>query len=126
SNGDVVPGATLTPSSGLQFDGGIQSGVPGDNLTITGKKNQGTTTYDFTSADSGSVMLSNFGTVYFTADESVLNSGITDNMVVNLPATASNATLGDDGISNGRSRISAATIVPVDFTTPNNLLTINA
>ncbi len=70
--------------------------------------------------------MSNFGTVNFTGLEPIVNSGTTDNMVVNLPSTASSLTFSDDGVnSNGRSRLSAATIEQIDFTNPTNSLAIN-
>jgi hypothetical protein len=64
----------------------------------------------------------------YTGLEPIINSGTATDVIFNLPAAASVATLGDDGTSgNGMSRLSSApaTVELTDFANPTGSLTIN-
>ncbi|MEQ1858792.1 MAG: autotransporter-associated beta strand repeat-containing protein [Chthoniobacteraceae bacterium] len=118
----ALAGGDFIVAGGLTYAGGA-AGT--DKLMVTGGA-QGTVTYNFTNANDGSVVLSNFGTVNFTGLEATTNSGSATDIVFNLPTTASTATLADDGTtSNGLSRLSAATFVTNDFSNPSGSLTLN-
>ncbi|MDX6443283.1 MAG: hypothetical protein QOH71_357 [Blastocatellia bacterium] len=110
---------------GLNFDGGDPTTGPGDKLKIVGGS-QGTVTYNYTTANSGSVAMSAFGTVTYTGLEPISNSGTATDVIFNLPSTGNAATLADDGtVGNGMSRLSAATFETTDFSNPSGSLTIN-
>ncbi|MBI2805844.1 MAG: hypothetical protein HYX68_12765, partial [Planctomycetes bacterium] len=119
SGGDPIPAGNLT------FNGGNPTGAPGDALVITGGS-QGTVTYNYTNANDGNIVMSNFGTVTYTGLDPITNSGTATDVIFNLPAGPNTATLGDDGTSgNGLSRLSGATFELTDFANPSNSLTIN-
>jgi fibronectin-binding autotransporter adhesin len=116
------------PAAGIAFNGGGQSSTPGDRLVISGGANQGTTTFNYTNANDGSIVMSNFGSITYTGLEPIVNSGTITDAVFNLPAAGSIATLGDDGLlANGLLRLSSspATFELTDFTAPTGSLTIN-
>ena len=122
---DFANGNPIPAPGGVFYNGEAQSGGLDDKLTITGGA-QGTVTYSFTNANDGSVAMSNFGTVAFTGLTPIANSGGATDLIFNLPATASAATLGDDGITaNTLSRLSAATFPRTDFANPTGAFTIN-
>gem|GEM_PF-638120 len=120
SNGNFLP------PGGLTYNGGSQTSVPpGDTLAIVGG-NQGAVTYNYTNANDGQIVMSNFGTVTYTGLEPITNSGTATDVVFNLPAGPNNVTLGDDGTSgNTLSRLSAATFETTDFANPTGSVTIN-
>ena len=64
---DFVDGDAI-PSGNITFNGGDPTTTPGDRLFLAGGS-QGTVTYNYTSASSGSVVTSAFGTVNFTGLE---------------------------------------------------------
>src|SRR5262249_32845210 len=115
------------PAGGMFFDGGNQATPVGDELVIVGG-DQGTVTYTYTNANDGEIVMSNFGTVNYTGLEPVTNSGTATDVIFNLPAATSVATLGDDGTpGNGLSRLSSspATFEQTDFANPTGTVTIN-
>ncbi len=119
ASGDFIP------AGGVNFAGGDPVGAPGDALIINGGA-QGTVTYNYTNATDGSIVMSNFGTVTYTGLDPVTNTGTATDIIFNLPAGPSTATLGDDGTSgNGLSRFSSATFETTDFVNPTGSLTIN-
>ncbi|MFO0866899.1 MAG: autotransporter-associated beta strand repeat-containing protein [Gemmataceae bacterium] len=116
------------PAAGIVFNGGSQSGTPGDRLVISGGSDQGTTTFDYSNANDGSIVMSNFGAIAYTGLEPIVNSGTMTDAVFNLPAGGSIATLGDDGVpANGLLRLSSSpsTFELTDFAAPTGSLTIN-
>ncbi len=121
TSGDFVP------TGGFTFNAGTPSGANSDQLVLSGGS-QGNVTYDFTSLSSGSVSMSNFGTVNFTGLERISNTGNAIDTIVNLPNSPNMVMLADDGVaSNGTSQISS---LPISFPTtrfsnPTNRLTIN-
>ncbi len=122
---DFANGNPLPTTNGVNYDGQGESGGFDDKLSIIGGA-QGTVTYNLDNATSGSVVMSNFGTVNFTSLTPISNTGGATDVTLNLPATASIATLGDDGtIGNTLSRLSAATFPQTEFANPSNSLTIN-
>lgn len=122
---DFANGNPLPTTNGVNYDGQGESGGFDDKLSIIGGA-QGTVTYNLDNATSGSVVMSNFGTVNFTSLTPISNTGGATDVTFNLPATASIATLGDDGtIGNTLSRLSAATFPQTEFANPSNSLTIN-
>jgi hypothetical protein len=122
-----LAGGDAVPAGNLFFHGGGQTGSPGDTLIIAGG-DQGLVTYNYTNANDGSVVMSNFGTLSYTLLSPVINNGTASDVVFNLPAGPSAAVLEDDGVSgNGMTRLrsSSATFETTDFTNPTGSLTIN-
>jgi hypothetical protein len=119
-------GGSVIPAGGIAYNGGTQTSVPpGDTLALVGG-NQGTVTYNYTNANDGSVTMSNYGTVTYTGLEPITDTGTAGNIVFNLPAGPTAATLGDDGTpGNTLSRLSGATFETTDFANPTGSLTIN-
>jgi CSLREA domain-containing protein len=118
-----LSGGDCIPDGGLTYDGGSQTTA--DKLSIVGGS-QGTVTYNYTSADAGNIVMSNYGKVTYTGLEPISNSGTATDIVFNLPAGSNAATLGDDsGSGNGTSRLTGATFETTDFAEPGNSLTIN-
>ena len=119
-DGDAIPSGNIT------FNGGDPTTAPGDKLVIAGG-NQGTVTYNYTSANSGSVVMSDFGTVNYTGLEPIhQDTALPPTSSSTCPPAPIRATLGDDGTSgNGLSRLSGATINHDDFANPTGTLTIN-
>jgi len=54
-----LAGGNFFPAGGIAYAGGTQTSTPGDKLVITGGS-QGTVTYNYTNANDGSVVMSNF------------------------------------------------------------------
>jgi autotransporter-associated beta strand protein len=117
------------PSGGITYHGGNNSG---DKLIITGGSFT-TITNNYTSTGpghSGNIVFvgSQTDTVTYDGLAPIDMTGSTAaNLVFNLPATASTAFLGDDGIgSNGISQISSTgSFETTTFSNPTSLLTIN-
>ena len=112
-----LSGGNLFPftGGGLIFHGNDPTSGPGDKLVITGGTNQGTTTYNYTSAHDGSVGMSNFFTVNYTGLEPITNDGTASNVVFNLP-DGSGASLQDTGATRvGRSQRAECGGSPVAF-----------
>jgi hypothetical protein len=121
----ALAGGDFIPAGGLSYAGGTQTSVPGDKLVITGGA-QGTVTYNYTNANDGSIVMSNFGTVTYTGLEPITNTGTAADVIFNLPAGPTAATLSDDGASgNTMSRLSGATFETTDFANPTGSLTVN-
>ncbi len=119
----ALAGGDFIPTGGVVYAGGGNN----DSLTITGGS-QGTVTYNYTNANDGSIVMANFGTVTYTGLAPITNSGSATDVIFNLPATGSVATLGDDGTSgNGMSRLSSSpsTFELTNFSNPTGSLTIN-
>ncbi|MFL5329709.1 MAG: reprolysin-like metallopeptidase [Gemmataceae bacterium] len=114
-------------SDSVSFDGGTQTGLPGDSLVITGGS-FAAGTHTFTSAGAGTVTLGS-NTLAYTGLEPVDMRGSTiADLVFILPPTASNVFLEDDGTSgNWSSRLRSAnsTFETTVFSNPTNSLTIN-
>ncbi|TWU24578.1 choice-of-anchor Q domain-containing protein [Bythopirellula polymerisocia] len=115
----------------VSFAGGDPTTGPGDSLAITGGTFS-SVTHTHTGSDAGNIVL-NTGTtgstITYTGLEPVDMTGstITD-LFFNLPGTADNAILEDDGTSgNGISRIRSqnGTFETTTFTSPTNSLTVN-
>src|ERR1051326_7721632 len=69
--------------------------------------------------------MSNFGTVTYTGLEPISNTGTTTDVIFELPAGPTAATLADDGTrGNTMSRLSGATFATTDFANPTASLTI--
>jgi autotransporter-associated beta strand protein len=123
---DFANGNPIPATNGVNFDGQGESGGFDDKLMITGGA-QGTVDYNLDNATSGSVVMSNFGTVNFTSLTPISNSGSATDVNFNLPNAANAATLGDDGTAgNTLSRLSGATFPQTDFANPTTSLTINS
>ena len=119
STGDVIP------DGGLSYNGGDPSTGPGDTLILT-CGTQGNVTYNYTNASDGNIVMSNYGTITYTGLEPIINDGVADNIIFNLPAGPNAATLEDDDTSgNGMSRLSGATFETTNFWNPTGSLTIN-
>jgi hypothetical protein len=122
-----LSGGDFIPTGGFTFNAGAPSGANDDQLVISGGS-QGNISYDYTSVSTGSVSMSNFGTVNFTGLERISNTGDAIDTIVNLPNSPNVVLLADDGIaSNGTSQISS---LPISFPTtrfsnPTNRLTVN-
>ena len=82
-----LSGCDFIPAGGLTYNGGTQTSTPGDKLVITGGS-QGTVTYNYTNANDGNIVMSNFGTVTYTGLEPITNSGTATDVIFNLPAGA--------------------------------------
>jgi fibronectin-binding autotransporter adhesin len=122
-----LSGGDFIPAGGLSYAGGDPATNPGDRLVITGG-DQGTVAYNHSSASDGSIDLSNFGTVSYTGLESITNSGTAADAVFNLPATASDVVLENNGASGdslSQLRSSGGTFVSVVFANPTGALAIN-
>ena len=117
---------------GITFNGGAQSGSPGDTLVVQGGT-VSSATVSFTNASDGSVVLTSgaiSATYDFTGLEPVDMTGTTPaDLVFNLPG-GTDAVLEDDGtIGNNNSRLRDQQAVPgfetTDFAHPTGSLTIN-
>lgn len=118
-------GGDFIPAGGVSYAGGAQTSIPGDKLLITGGA-QGTVTYNYTSPNDGSIVMSAFGTVSYTGLEPIANSGSASDVIFNLPAGPSAATLADDGTGgNTLSTLSGATFEATTFANPTGSVTIN-
>jgi len=115
ANGDFINAA------GISYDGGAGGN---DELVINGD-GQGTVTYNYTNANDGNIVMSNFGTVTYVGLEPITNDGTADDIIFNLPAGPNAVTLADDSISNTLSRLSGATFETTDFANPTGSITIN-
>lgn len=121
----ALAGGDFIPAGGVTYAGGPQTSVPGDKLVITGGS-QGSVTYNYTNANDGSIVMSNFGTVNYTGLEPITNSGTAADVIFNLPAGPNAATLADDGTGgNTLSTLSAATFEATTFANPTGSVTIN-
>ncbi|MCI0359285.1 MAG: M12 family metallo-peptidase, partial [Planctomycetaceae bacterium] len=115
-------------AGGLVYTGGDPTAAPGDRLVLA----RGTftlVTHNFTSANAGSIVLTDFGTITYTGLEPVDTTGstITD-LVLNLPSSADTAFLEDDGTTGNvtsRIRSSPVTFETFSFQNPSVSLTIN-
>src|SRR5581483_1774287 len=121
TGGDVVPKF----AGGIMFNGGSQTGTPGDALHIVGG-NQGSVTYTYTGGvpGSGSIAMSNYGTVNYTGLEPITNSGMASDVELNLPSGSDNATLGDGGSGSLLFSSSPSTFEATTFTAPTHGLQI--
>lgn len=123
---DFANGNPIPTTNGVNYDGQGESGGFDDKLMITGGS-QGTVDYNLDNATSGSVVMSNFGTVNFTSLTPISNSGSATDVNFNLPDSTNILTLGDDGTAgNTLSRLSAATLPQLDFANPSGSLTFNS
>jgi len=121
SAGDVVP------PSGIKYNGGDPDLNAGDKLIITGG-DQGTVSYSYsdTCNHSGSVAMSNYGTIVYSGLESLANVTPVNDIIFNAPVGPSIINLRDDDKpGNSISRLSAFTFVQTDFANPKGTLTIN-
>jgi hypothetical protein len=119
-SGDFIPDG---PNGGLTYAGGTQTSA-GDKLSIIGGT-QGTVTYNYTTANNGSIEMANFGTVTYTGLEPISNSGTATDVIFNLPAGGNVATLSD--ALGGKSRLdsTSATFEQTEFANPSGSVTIN-
>ncbi|QDU29983.1 Cohesin domain protein [Anatilimnocola aggregata] len=119
ASGDVIP------AGGLVLTAGEPTTASADRLLINGG-NQGTTTYNYTTASSGNVVLGSFGTVTYSGLESLVNSGTTTDSILNLPTGLNSVSLSDDSSpANGLSRVSGSTLVTTDFANPIGSFAMN-
>ncbi len=119
---------TFIPAGGLFYNGGTQTGTPGDKLVISGN-GQGLVTYNYTNAHDGSVVMSNFGTVNYTGLEPITNTGTATDIIFNLPVDTgpegpNDATLADANFGLN-ARLSGATFETTDFVSPSGSVQIN-
>jgi autotransporter-associated beta strand protein len=122
-----LSGGNPIPTGGISYAGGDSATGIGGTLVITGGS-QGTVTYDYTNANDGSIVMSSYGTIAYTALETVANIGGAADVVLNLPAGGVGAQLADDGIThNGLSRLRSnnGTFVETTFANPTRSLTIH-
>ncbi|MFQ3650072.1 MAG: hypothetical protein SNJ75_07040, partial [Gemmataceae bacterium] len=120
-----LSGGDAVPAGNIFWNGGVGGN---DSLILTGGTTQGVTTFNYTNANDGNIVMSNFGTVFYTGLEPITNSGTITDAIFNLPVTGSLATLGDDGTTgNGLLRLSSSpvTFETTDFTAPTGSLTVN-
>src|SRR5262245_13314234 len=118
-------------SGGVTFNGGAQSGPPGDSLALAGGT-ASSATVTYTNASDGTAVLTagvTAMTANFTGIEPMDISGLTiaDLMLV-LPNTHNEAVLEDDGTTGNsiqRLRSVTGTFETTVFSNPTNSLTIN-
>ncbi len=125
---DLVDG---TPGRTITFNGGAQATAAGDKLVVTGG-NSTLTTYNYTNAHDGSVILTGGTTgavtVYYTGLEPITNTGTTMDIVFNLPGGGNTAILQDVGGSgDGMSQLTSTlpSFELTNFANPTGSLTIN-
>ena len=116
ADGDIIP------DGGLFYDGGAQTTA--DKLFITGG-DQGKVTYNYTSANDGSIDMEHFGLVTYTGLEPIGNTGTASDIVINLPSVDNVATLSDHGGGQSRLASSPVTFEQTDFPNPSGSVTIN-
>ena len=105
----------------------LYNGGAGTNtLTLKGDT-AGTVTESDTGSAAGSIATASEGTVTYSNVQTVSDTNVYANLVLNLPSVATNiVTLADDGTSgNGLSSISGSTIPTTVFANPTSLLTID-
>ncbi|MBX7106603.1 MAG: hypothetical protein K1X57_21180, partial [Gemmataceae bacterium] len=134
----VVNGGAGNDNFTLDWTGGaftknfdFAGGGGTDTFTTTGGTFT-TITSNYSNANDGNLVFGQSGntvTLNYTGLAPVLiNAGSVDDLIFNLPLTASSVTLGDDGTSGNKiSRLSSspATFEQTDFTNPTKSLTIN-
>ncbi len=121
----------LALPGGIFFNGGAQSGPPGDAIAIQGGAAGATVTY--TNATDGSIVLTSgavTATYTFTGVDPIDTSGSTINdLVFNLPGNTATALEDDGTTSNATSQLRDTDGSPgfdtTTFSPPNNSLTIN-
>ncbi len=128
-------GGLFAPVDGVFINGGTQGGDPGDGLEINGGVTDTaiyTTAAHHADGKDGSIELTT-GSVTanytYTGLEPLANTGTAANVVFNLPGTADDAILEDDGVAfNGMSQLRSlnGTFETTVFAHPTNSLTINA
>jgi len=135
-------GGLFAPAGGVFFDGGTQTGAPGDRLEVLGGAHT-TQTHNFGPAgangNSGAIALVQGGTtatINYTGLEPILvNAGTPADVIFNLPAGPNtDVVLGDDGGAGdpdgvqdaGLSAISGSTFEYTQFANPSNSLAVNS
>ncbi len=116
------------PAPGIAFEGNDAAADAGDELVISGDA-QGDAAFSFTRPETGSVALSDFGIVTWTAVTSLQDTAPVANVTFALPASGGNIgyILDDDVpiVKNGLSRFRAdGKITPVVFMNPTGLVTM--
>jgi uncharacterized repeat protein (TIGR01451 family) len=119
----------------INVNGQGNGATSGDSLTIEGGSFS-TATYDYASEHSGTIQLDIDGsggvaaaTINYTGLEPITNSGTADDIIFNLPDSADDVFLEDDGIAGNnvsRLRSSNASFESTTFSNPAGSLTINA
>lgn len=122
---DYMEGVPV-PSGGVVFNGGSQSGTPGDSLELSGGSAT-LITHEFTDASSGSVAIDG-ADVSYTGLEPIVDQLDADNRDFVFSSANDDIQIGDDGTAaNGLSRISTAgTSETVDFVDPTGVIRIFA
>src|SRR5262249_36260704 len=122
-------GGLFAPADGIFYDGGSQTGSPGDSLEILGGA-ESTATYTFTTTNAnghnGTIALVNGSTTAtytFTGLEPITNTGTTSQAIFNLPSGDGDnqAVLEDNGnLTDGlvQLRTSNGTFETVVFSNP--------
>ena len=118
-----LAGGNLIPSSGISITGG---GDESDELRIVGGT-QGNVTYSDTDGSNGQIQMTNLGQISYSGISAVTNTGEASNVAINLPVTASETVLEDDGLQgNNLSQIRATSEsnYRIAFTNPSGQLRI--
>jgi hypothetical protein len=119
-------GGQIPISGGITYTGGTGAGSS-NSLSIVGG-NFTTDTYTYTSLHDGSIQLDSQLITYKNLTP-ISNTGTAANIVFNLPATNTNASLQDDGIAgNGLSQLAStnSTFETTTFNDPTSSLTVQA
>jgi hypothetical protein len=127
----IHSGGNPVPPLGVFFNGGDQTGVPGDTLELTaGSFN--TITHRFLNDHDGVIFLDPDGpggtapsVVTYTGLEPIFDHLGASNRVFDFTGAAETITL-SDGAGAGVSRIDSTLGESVDFTNPSSTLTVNA
>ncbi len=120
ANGDPIP------PGGIDYDGGGQTGTPGDSLEVQGGDFT-TVTKNFTNTNDGSVDLDGSVIRYEDLEPVLINANTINDAVFNLTAGFDQAVLEDDGgPGNGLSQLRSAngTFETTIFTNPGTSLIV--
>ena len=112
----------FVPSGGLVYNGGAQSGSPGDTLTVTGGSNN-TITHTFNNANDGSIQIDTIN-IQYTGLEPVTDNMAAVDRVFTFTGGAETITLADAAGANMTIDSTLGEIVT--FANPTGSLTINA
>jgi filamentous hemagglutinin family protein len=121
-------GGDPVPAGGVTVNGGTQTGVPGDSLTILGGAFT-TVTYTFTGAgaDGKNGSVNSDGTVItFTGLEPIANTGTAANIIFNLTGGADVVTLNAGAAGSSVLTDVGGTVETTTFVNPSTSLTVNA
>ncbi len=112
-------------SRAITFNGGGQTGTPGDSLILTGGGTFSTVTHAATNAADGTVSVTGNALITYTGLEPVFDNLDVNNRVFQFAGAAETITLSDDGeVGDGESLIDSTLSESILFVNPNVSLTI--